>query len=314
MELPESVKTLSEEVSEGYNLKELKAAAETLSTDYRERERSGKTFIENDLFAAAYMLSRMPATAGAVSAALAETLKRYSESVETVLDIGAGTGATAIALSEISSIKKVHCVEREPYMLNLGKKVTEAINLNAVWSLGDASNLKNEGYDLVVSSYMLNEIPEPQLEKVLEGMWQSTKGLLLIVDNGTVSGFKRLNTAREILRSFGAQVVAPCPDVEVCPFENQDWCHFAARISRSKIHKTLKGGEVPYEDEKFSYIAVSRTPQSNCNARVLRHPKIAAGMVNLKLCTKDGIIDKRVTKKDKELFKTARKCSAGDEI
>lgn len=314
MELPESVKTLSEEISEGYNLKDLKAAAEALSADYRERERSGKTFIENDLFAAAYMLSRMPATAGAVSAALAETLKRYNGSVETVLDIGAGTGATAIALSEISGIKEVHCVEREPYMLNLGKKVTDAINLNAVWSLKDASNLKNDGYDLVVSSYMLNEIPEPQLQKVLEGMWQSTKGLLIIVDNGTVSGFKRLNTAREILKSLGGYIVAPCPNIETCPLDEVDWCHFTARISRSKIHKALKGGEVPYEDEKFSYIAVSKTPQTNCNARVLRHPKIASGMVDLTLCTKDGIIDKRVTKKDKELFKTARKCGAGDEI
>lgn len=314
MELPESVKTLCEQISEGYNLKDLKAAAETLSADYRERERSGKTFIENDLFAAAYMLSRMPATSGAVSSALTEALKHYGGSVETVLDIGAGTGATAIALSEIHGIKKVYCVEREPYMLNLGKKVTDAINLNAVWSLGDASNLNSDGYDLVVSSYMLNEIPENQLNKVLEGMWQSTKGLLLIVDNGTVSGFKRINAAREILRSFGAQVVAPCPNIEACPLESQDWCHFTTRISRSKIHKTLKGGEVPYEDEKFSYIAVSRTPQTNCKTRVLRHPKITSGMVDLKLCTKDGIIDKRVTKKDKELFKTARKCSAGDEI
>lgn len=314
MELPESVKTLSEEIAARYNIKELKAAAKALSANYRERERSGKTFIENDLAAAAYLLSRMPATSGAINVAINQTLKHYNGSIETVLDIGAGTGASAVALSQIEGVREMHCIERQAEMLNLGKQVTDAVKLNAVWTLGDANNPISDNYDLVVSAYMLNEIPESNFQKVLEGMWQNTKGVLLIVDNGTVNGFKTVKAAANLLKNLGGYVVAPCPNIDVCPISEDDWCHFTTRISRSKIHKTLKGGEVPYEDEKFSYIAVSRTPQTNCKTRVLRHPKITSGMVDLKLCTKDGIIDKRVTKKDKELFKTARKCSAGDEI
>lgn len=314
MELPENVKTLCEEIASQYNIKDLKSAAEALSVDYRERERSGKTFIGSDIFAAAYLLARMPATAGAISAALSQTLKRYNSSIESVLDVGAGTGASAIASLSLDSVKEMHCVERDEYMLSLGKKVTDSLNLNAIWSMSSAENLKEKTYDLVISSYMLNEIPKRNLSEVVEKLWQNTKGLLLIVDNGAVDGFKTVRAATEILKNLGGYVVAPCPSVESCPLANDDWCHFTARIPRSKVHKTLKGGEVPYEDEKFSFIAVSRTPHTQCNARVLRHPKIASGRVGLKLCTKDGIAEKLVTKKDKELFKTARKCSAGDEI
>lgn len=314
MDLPVGVKELLENLSEKYSINQLKSVAEVLSSEYRERERNGKTFIENDLFAAAYLLSRMPATAGAVKVALGNALKHYSGSIETILDIGAGTGASAIAVSELLNPREMHCIERQKEMLTLGKQVTDAINLNATWSLGDALGLETDGCDLVVSSYMLNEIPESHLKKVLEGMWQSTKGLLLIVDNGTKKGFNTIKTATEILKNLGGYVVAPCPNIAFCPLEAEDWCHFTARIPRSKIHKALKGGDVPYEDEKFSYVAVSRRPQTSCNARVLRHPKITSGMIDLKLCTSEGAIEKRVTKKDKDLFKTARKCSAGDEI
>ena len=314
MELPIEVKLLCEQIALNFPQDKLKSAANILSTVYRERERNGKTFINDDLAAAAYLLSRMPATLGAVSSALKQTLLRYKGEIKTVLDIGAGTGAVEIALSQYEGIKEVHCIERQAEMLNIGKSVTERLNINAEWSLGDANKLSSQAYDLVVSSYMLNEIEDNKLRSVIEGMWQCTKGLLLIVDNGTVKGYETLKKATEILKELDGYVVAPCPNVLKCPLSADDWCHFTARISRSKIHKALKGGDVPYEDEKFCYVAVSRTPQTVCESRVLRHPKIASGRVGLKLCTKDGVQEKQVTKKDKELFKKARKCSAGDEF
>ncbi len=313
MELPANVKFLCEQIAERFTMAELKSAATDLSADYRERERNGKTFIEDDLAAAAYLLSRMPATFSAVSSALKQTLFRYNKNIKTVLDIGAGTGSAEVAIADIEGIKEVLCLERQAEMLNLGKRVTEVLGINATWVLGDANNISGD-YDLVISSYMLNEIESHKLRSVIEGMWKSTKGILLIVDNGTVKGYDTIQKATEILKELGGYVVAPCPKVDACPLSEDDWCHFTARVSRSKIHKALKDGDVPYEDEKFCYVAVAREPQLPCNCRVLRHPKIASGMVGLTLCTKDGILQKTVTKKDKELFKKARKCSAGDEI
>ena len=38
-----------------------------------------------------------------------------------------------------------------------------------------------------------------------------------------------------------------------------DWCHFTQRLPRSRAHKQVKGAELPFEDEKFAYVALTRT-------------------------------------------------------
>ena len=78
------------------------------------------------------------------------------------------------------------------------------------------------------------------------------------------------------------------------------------------MHKLLKEGEVPYEDEKFAYITISRIKTKKAD-RILRHPKIENGRITLKLCTTEGDIEeKTITKKEKEKFKIAKKLSNGD--
>ena len=37
-----------------------------------------------------------------------------------------------------------------------------------------------------------------------------------------------------------------------------DWCHFTQRLQRSRAHKQVKGAELPFEDEKFAYVALTR--------------------------------------------------------
>ena len=93
-----------------------------------------------------------------------------------------------------------------------------------------------------------------------------------------------------------------------------DWCHFAVRVQRTKLHKQLKGGDVPYEDEKYAYLALTRQqPAASCAARVLRHPLIAPGKITLTLCEGGEKKLRAVTKKD-PLWKRARKIGAGDAI
>ena len=67
---------------------------------------------------------------------------------------------------------------------------------------------------------------------------------------------------------------------------------------------------MPYEDEKFCFLAASREDVSPCAARVLRHPRIDSGRITLRLCTPDGVEERVVTKKS-PLFKAARKSDAG---
>ena len=86
------------------------------------------------------------------------------------------------------------------------------------------------------------------------------------------------------------------------------------RVARSRIHKLIKEADVPYEDEKFSYIAIVKDDVTSDGMRILRHPDIRKGNIGLRVCDSHGIRNTIITKKDGELFKKARKSSAGDII
>jgi ribosomal protein RSM22 (predicted rRNA methylase) len=145
-------------------------------------------------------------------------------------------------------------------------------------------------------------------------MWNSTKGIFVIIEPGTPEGFSHILQARKILLEQGANVVAPCTHNGECSISKDDWCSFYTRVARSKMQKQAKNGELGYEDEKFSYIAFSRTPINQNGAVILRHPQINSGYVKVKLCSKNGIEEKTFSKKDKELYKKVKKMDAGDAI
>ena len=158
--------------------------------------------------------------------------------------------------------------------------------------------------------YCLNELTPSARKAALMKLWHSTDKLLLIIEPGTPEGFSQLREARKLLLSEGGYIAAPCPHNGDCMLPEDDWCHFTARVARTKLHKQLKGGDAPYEDEKFCFLAVSRR-ECEGRARILRHPKIESGKITLKLCTEQGISDKMVTKKS-PLFKASRKSDSGD--
>ena len=78
---------------------------------------------------------------------------------------------------------------------------------------------------------------------------------------------------RAALIGAGAEVLAPCPHQRPCPLVAPDWCHFAVRLERTRDHKTLKSADVPFEDEKFSYLIAARPGVgSRAGARIIKPP------------------------------------------
>jgi ribosomal protein RSM22 (predicted rRNA methylase) len=111
----------------------------------------------------------------------------------------------------------------------------------------------------------------------------------------------------------GAHILAPCPHARPCPLAAPDWCHFSARVARSRLHRETKGGTVPWEDEKFIYVAASRHPGASATARVLAPPQGNKFAVTLKLCKPDGqAIERTIQKRTGAAFKQARKLDWGD--
>ena len=136
--------------------------------------------------------------------------------------------------------------------------------------------------------------------------------MLLLIEPGTPAGYAHLREIRTLLLREGAHLAAPCPHENDCPLPEDDWCHFTCRVARSRIHKQLKGGDAPYEDEKFCYLALTRQQPIPAKARILRHPRIDPGKITLQLCTQEGLSTREIRKKDGPLFKTARKSDCGD--
>ena len=60
----------------------------------------------------------------------------------------------------------------------------------------------------------------------------------------------------------GGSTLAPCPHDAPCPLPEGDWCHFATRLARSRTHRLAKGAERGFEDEKFAYAVLTRSPTS----------------------------------------------------
>ncbi len=290
--------------------------AQTISNRYRKNDGKGKRLLTNELEAVSYATSRMPATYAAVYSVFKQILVNYDEEITSLLDVGAGTGAGTWAVNEIENMSQITCLEREKSMSNIGKKLMKNTALdNVQWKSYDILQDEIvEKADIVLTSYMINELPEQEREKAVLKLWQATDKLMVVIEPGTPEGFKNILNIRNLIKEQGGYIVAPCCCNGECPIKENDWCAFYARVARSSIHRQAKGGNLGYEDEKFSYIAFSKTPVEITGERILRHPQINSGFVKVKLCTADGIQEKTYSKKDGEIYKKTKKLDAGEKI
>ncbi len=316
MEFPLSLRSALEARLDGFKQSQLLSDSQAISARYRKQDSSGKRLLTTDREAVAYAATRMPATFGAVSAALQWVLDCCDIRLETLLDAGAGTGAACWAADALLSLSEVTCLEREGAMRRLGEALMETGSpalQSARWIDRDITK-ENLGVtaDLVVASYVLNELSEENRLKAARSLWNTAGQMLLIVEPGTPAGYAHLREIRSLLLKEGAHMAAPCPHENACPLPEDDWCHFTCRVARSRLHKQLKGGEAPYEDEKFCYLALTRKECAPAGARILRHPRIDPGKISLSLCTENGLSTREVRKKDGPLFKAARKSHCGD--
>jgi ribosomal protein RSM22 (predicted rRNA methylase) len=74
----------------------------------------------------------------------------------------------------------------------------------------------------------------------------------------------------------------------------------------------IKQAELPFEDEKFSYVALTRRPVERRFARVLAQPVASKVEVSAKLCTAGGLSLAKVPHRDKTAYARARRWRWGD--
>ncbi len=320
MQLPTSLRSAIEQELSSVSFGSLTAAATELSERYRQQRKADR-FMTTEAHRLAYMAVRMPATFAAVSKAL-ESVRNLLPDFrpESLLDLGAGTGAAAWAAAEaFDSLRLFSLIEQDSRLIELGRKLAQESEQGSLrsadWSLANLNSVKEfQPHDLVVCSYALGEIDTAAASKIVKAAWQSAGHLLIVVEPGTTKGFAMVRAVRNQLIEAGAFLAAPCPHSNVCPMplDETDWCHFSARFDRTQLHRRLKGGSLGYEDEKYSYIVASKQPVTPEAARVVRHPLRQPGFTQLQLCTPEGLQTLSITKRHKEAWKRARKTDWGD--
>lgn len=310
-EFPSEIRVRIDELFENADIKSTAKAAEKISRDYREENSLGKRSAAAKEEILAYCAVRMPATFAAASRALELSLECCNEKITSILDVGAGTGSASIAAALLTGCTDIRCIEREENMISIGKEFFHLMGIQANWIQRDISEGFNEKADLAVCSYCLNELPDNKRYDVLDKLIRAAGKMLVIIEPGTPKSFEWIKSAREMLIKSGLKIAAPCPVTSNCSLTGNDWCHFTARAARSRLHKQLKNADSPFEDEKFCFITAVRENALPCYSRVLRHPLIEPGRITLKLCTKNGLETRTVTKKNSG-FKAARKSKTGD--
>lgn len=260
--------------------------------------------------AAAYLAYRAPATYAAAAAVFRQVaVQRPDWRPTSVLDVGAGPGvATWAAREQWPTLTESTLVEAERAMLAAGR----ALLPEGRWIAADLVAARGPA-DLVLASYVLGELPD--VAGAALHLWEQATDTVAFVEPGTPAGYRRVLDARAAVLSAAGSTVAPCPHDLHCPLPPDDWCHFAARLPRSKLHRRAKGADLGWEDEKFSYAVLTREPVRPAAARIIRRPLRRRGYVELVTSESDGEVrERRVAKSAGGAYKRARKAGWGDAL
>ena len=317
-DLPAELKAALDARLQGLSRLDAATRAALISKTYRDGGGSGA--IKSATDALAYALARMPATYAAVIASLNALCEaRPDFAPKNLLDVGAGPGtATWAAAEAFLSLQNFDLVDANTDLralaLDLASSSARLRDINYRRGDARATLADAEAADLVVASYVIGELGDAERSALTDLMWTKTRDTLLIVEPGSPAGYARILALRQQLIAAGAHVAAPCPHDGQCPIQPPDWCHFTQRLPRSQAHKQIKGAELPFEDEKFAYVALARARSVQHSSRVLAQPVVTKIEVTAKLCTADGLVIAKVPRRAKAEYARARRWRWGDAV
>lgn len=284
-----------------------------------------------------YLAARFDGGYAAVTRALQEIHQRVPDfKPQTLLDFGSGVGSVSWAAHANwgTSLKEYVCVDSSASMNQLSELVlrggeeTGDMHINGIYFRQFLPVSPKVQYDLVISAFSLNELPNLfERQKTIQALWRKTGGFLVLVENGTREGHQLLMEARETVLRGGdtelwdhrpANIFAPCPHQLECPrlTENSKVpCNFVQQYQSLPMR-----WNPPQRWEKFSFLVISRGIMGEIGNQwprvigpVLRRPR----HVHCHTCGSDGKLHHDVItsqRNGKDLYRCARKCEWGDRL
>lgn len=314
---------LATAVAERIHPEQLEAAAARLSAGYRANLPSRQA-VPDAAGVAAYAASRMPATYAAVTAVFDRLAGAQPDfAPTTVLDLGAGPGTASWAAAVLwPSVASVTMVETSAdfralaaQLSHSGPPALEKADIRQ-GNIAQPSSLPDGPFDLAVVAYALTELELSAAERLVTDL-MGRAGRVVIVEPGTPRDHGRLMAVRQAALAAGARILAPCPHAGPCPLPPDDWCHTSVRVERSRAHMRLKGGTVPFEDERYAYLVLesgaASIAEDDNGGRILRPPRLSKHEIVFSLCRADGTLgEAKVASRDRSAFKAAGKLGWGD--
>lgn len=327
MQLPVYYRQSIEDIVREYNARHMRQSATTVSQRYRRGDTTNGLQIKNREEAAAYLATRFPATFCATTQVMRWARLAVPDfSPRRLLDIGAGPGtATLAALQQWPELQHAALLEQNENMRSIGQALGKELPLQMEWHGKKAATqniLAMSEHDMVVISYMLNELAETNasdFHNVVAACWEKAGKWLVVVEPGTPHGQNTVLKVRDQLLAMGAHMVAPCPHNGACPLTLATnvatrWCHFTVRVERSKTHLNAKADATrPYEDEPFSFVVLSKNPCVLPWARLIGAPR-GTKLVNAEACVAEGRIERLSVPKSHHLHASLRSAEWGDAL
>lgn len=325
-DLPPALRAAIARELEGVSRKDLAVRTARTTEAYR-AGRGSAGVIQGRQDALAYALARLPATYAACASVLGEVMGAAPDfTPRSLLDAGSGPGAASWAAAEAFGLQRIAWIDASAPFLELAGRLATGgpppLRAPQVLRADLAADGPWPRADLVMASYALAEIPPLDQAKVVAGLWDACEGVLALVEPGVPAGFRRILAARDVLIAAGAEILAPCPHRGACPLALPaarpegfpGWCHFSVRLPRSRDHRLAKAAEVPFEDEKFAYLAVARPGIAPAvgTARILAPPWAGKAGVAFRLCGPKGLETRPVARRDKVAYAAARRLDWGD--
>lgn len=321
--MPAEVTAAVAAMLEGIARRDLAVRARRMSDLYRSGAGTAAA-VRDQHDALAYAVARMPATFAAVERTARETVRRLAPATgpASLIDLGAGPGTATLAVLAAlggearTPSPRVLLVERNAAFRRFAADLLGRLGIAAETVAESIAALGSKAaeVDWALISYVLVELDEARAREAVRTAARLARTAVLLVEPGTPQGFARIREARDELMAAGFAIVAPCPGNVACPMQGSDWCHFSVRLARTRDHKFLKDADVPFEDERFAYVAAARPGARPAAARILAEPARDRGGVNLKLCTHEGLAERRIARGDKAAFKAARALDWGDAL
>lgn len=279
-----------------------------------------------------YLFGRAPAEYASLMRIFKEIARRDPDfQPRTFFDYGSGIGTGTWAVSELwkSSIFEYYLVDASKYMNDLSDMILRDGDINKTLTLRNVYQRqflpsKNQKYDIVLSAYTMFEQQNlNERLKVVNSLWNKTEKYLVLVENGTINGFKLLNELREFILDLKNQnkeqayVFSPCPHDLECPqysLDNGTACNFEVRY-----HSLPFSGPQQIHRHLYSYLVIKKgepTDPIDRWPRIIRPTLVRSKHSVCRMCTKEGNLQEVVftqAKHGKQAYRCARHSNWGDQ-